>query len=168
MSRYLKPLLLASLVLATPLAYADDEDGQPTPRVTNTLYYGVGLFDDMSNVNVEYVSPWGNFIVRAGRFYGVEGLAANMSWRKPLDSDDGNSTGFYIGAFGGHIAAVNIAEHGYERLGLGGEMSYQWVSEYTRKELAVGLGAAEPLKVGNTEYSADPSIYVSFSVSLGY
>lgn len=168
MSRYLKPLLLASSLLLAPLAHADDEDAAPSGAIHNDLYVGVGLFSDMMNVNVEKVTRWGNFMLRMGRFQGVEGLAANVAWHTPLEGDDGNATGFYLGAFAGHVAGESINEQGYERLGLGGEMSYQWVTEYTRRELAVGLGTAEPLKEGNVEYTADPTIFISFSMALGY
>lgn len=168
MSRYLKSLLLASTFLLAPLAHADEEDGAPAPAIHNNIYVGLGLFSDMMNVNVEKVTPWGNFMVRVGRFQGVEGLAYNAAWRTPLEGEDGNATGFYLGAFVGHVAGETISDHGYQRMGLGGEMSYQWVTEYTRRELAVGLGAAEPLTVGRVEYTADPALYVSFSMALGY
>lgn len=164
MSRYLKSLLLASTFLLAPLAHAADA----APANPNDLYVGLGLFSDMMNVNVEKVTPWGNFMVRVGRFQGVEGLAYNATWRTPLEGDDGNATGFYLGAFAGHVAGESIANHGYQRMGLGGEMSYQWVTEYTRRELAVGLGAAEPLEVARVKYTADPAIYISFSMALGY
>lgn len=170
MSRYpVKSLLLASLVLLAPHARAEDEDGEAAAApITNDLYVGVGMFDEMMNVNLEKVTRWGNFMVRAGRFHKIEALAVNMSWRRPLDGDDGNATGFYLGAFGGQIVGEEVFDEPRMRLGLGGEMGYQWVHEYTRSELTVGLGAAEPVKEGSVKHDAVPTLFFSYTISLGY
>lgn len=163
-----KPLLLASLLILAPLAQAEEAAPVNVAARGKNLYVGIGQFGEMLNVNVEKVTRWGNFHARAGRFLGQEGLAANVSWRKPLEGDNGHAPGFYIGLFGGHVASEEIAEESVERLGAGAEMGYHWVREYTRSELTVGLGAAEPLKEKAVEYKAEPTLFVSFSISLGY
>lgn len=166
MLRILCSLLVSSLLCVFP-AHAEDEAPARTVE-SNDLYLGVGLFSDMMNVNLQSVTRWGNFMGRLGQFQDNEGLAVNLSWRKPLDGEDGNATGFYIGLFGGHVAGENINHEAYQRLGAGAEMGYHWVKEYTRSELTVGLGAAEPLDEPGVEYAAEPTIFISFSMALGY
>lgn len=161
-------LLLASLLCAAPLAQAEDTAPANVAAAGKNLYVGIGLFGEMLNANVETVTRWGNFHGRLGRFLGQEGIAANVSWRKPLEGDDGHAPGFYIGLFGGHVASEQIAEEAVERLGAGAEMGYHWVKEYTRSELTVGLGAAEPVKEKYVEYKAEPTLFISFSMALGY
>jgi opacity protein-like surface antigen len=169
MSRYpVKSLLLASLVLLAPSVHAADAEGAAAPAITHDLYVGVGLFDELMHVNVETVTRWGNFMLRAGRFHKIEPLAVNMSWRKPLDSDDGNATGFYAGFFGGQIIGEEIDEEARMRLGAGAEMGYQWVREYTRSEITVGLGAAEAIKEGDVEHDTVPTLFISYRIALGY
>lgn len=169
MSRYpFKSLLLTSLVLLSPFVHAEDEEAAAAPAITHDLYVGVGLFDEMMNVNVEKVTGMGNFMLRAGRFHKIEALAVNLSWRKPLEGDDGNAPGFYVGAFGGHIVGEEINNEAHLRLGLGAEMGYHWVREYTRSELTLGLGAAEAVKEGDIERDPAPTLFVSYTISLGY
>lgn len=170
MRKSCKSLLLASLFLA-PLAQAADTAPAAPVNVAaagKNLYVGIGQFGEMLNVNVETVTRWGNFHGRVGRFLGQEGLAVNVSWRKPIEGEDGHVPGFYIGLFGGHVASEEINDESVERLGGGAEMGYHWVKEYTRAELTVGVGAAEPVKEVNVEYKAEPTIFVSFSMALGY
>jgi hypothetical protein len=173
MSR-LSKLLLLTFALAVPAAYADvshaDEASEP-PAATGDIdnfYIGVGVFSDMLNLNVQEVTRWGNFLVRVGQFSDNEGLAANVSWRKPLEGDDGHASGYYVGLFGGQVAGEKLVEETHHRLGAGAEMGYHWVKEYTRAELTLGVGAAEPLEVGKTKLTAEPTIFFSFLWSLGY
>lgn len=175
MSRLFKTLALATL-LAAPLA-AQAADPAPAsakktaPVDKDNLYVGVGLFQDMVNANVEVVTGWGNFLVRAGRFHNVgEGVAANVSWRRPLTTDDAFGSGYYMGLFGGQVSGDVLDGETYQRLGGGGELGYHWVSEYTRAEVTVGLGAAQPEKneVTGHELTAEPTIFFSFNIALGY
>lgn len=167
MLRLLCSFFIVSLLCVSP-AHAQDEAQAPATPAGNDLYLGVGLFSDMMNINLEKVTRWGNFMGRIGEFRDVEGLAVNLSWRKPLEGEDGNATGFYLGLFGGHVAGENIGGEAYQRLGAGAEMGYHWVKEYTRAELTVGLGAAEPLDEAGVEYAAEPTLFISFSMALGY
>lgn len=158
---------MLSLLLVSP-ARAEDEAQAPAAPAGHDLYVGIGMFSDMMNVNLESVTRWGNFMGRLGQFQDNEGLAINLSWRKPLEGEDGNATGFYMGLFGGHVVGENINDEAYQRLGFGAEMGYHWVKEYTRSELTVGLGAAEPLDEAGVEYAAEPALFISFNIALGY
>lgn len=170
-----KLLLLASLLLPLPVLAADEAPsgeapaGEPASVAArgNHLYFGIGMFSDMLNVNAEHVSGLGNFMLRLGQFRKGESLAANLSWRRHIDGLDGYQPGMYIGVFAGQV--VNERIYGADELRLGGgvEMGYHWVREYTRSELTVGLGAAEPLTVGTKEYKAEPTVFVSYTIALG-
>lgn len=167
MSRLFKPFLLATALLAAT-AHAEEPAAPPAGGDVDNLYVGVGIFSDMVNANVEKVTRWGNFMLRVGQFQKNESLAANLSWRKPLDGWDGHVSGFYVGAFGGQVAGEELGGDNYQRLGLGAEMGYHWVKEYTRTEVTVGLGTAEPLEVGGTKLAAEPTIFFSVNAALGY
>lgn len=97
MSRFLQTILLAfGLLAATAHAAEADEPllGSKKTKIKadnpDNIYVGVGVFSDMLNANLEYVTDeWGYIMLRAGRFHNVgEGFAANMSWRKPLTVED--------------------------------------------------------------------------------
>lgn len=177
MLKTLKPLLLASL-LAPVLVHAEGEaptgvaaKGEAPTSVAAKgmhLFLGAGLFSEMMNVNAEHVNDYGNFMLRMGKFRKKDGLAANLSWRRHIDGVDGYRSGVYVGVFGGHVQAESIGGEDYLRLGIGGEMGYHWVKEYTRSELTVGLGAAEPLDENGVEYKAEPTLFISYTMALGY
>jgi hypothetical protein len=182
MSRLFKTLvLLAGFVGSCTLAsqaLADDLLAPPGSDVSkiklnnpDNLYVGVGLFNDMLNANVEMVTGWGNFMVRAGRFHNVgEGLAANMSWRRPLKLEDAKGSGYYVGLFGGQVSGDVLDAETYQRLGGGAEMGYHWVSDYTRAELTVGLGAAQAKEnelTGN-KLPCSPTLFLNLNIALGY
>ncbi|HEX6591735.1 MAG TPA: hypothetical protein VF050_07035 [Moraxellaceae bacterium] len=176
MSRLFKTLALATLLAAPLAALADEPAAAPAAKKAasqdkDNLYVGIGLFQDMINANVEVVTGWGNFMVRAGRFHNIgEGFATNMSWRRALTTDDAHGSGYYIGLFGGQVSGDVLDGETYQRIGGGGEMGYHWVGEYTRAELTVGLGAAQQEKndVTGNELTAEPTIFFSFNIALGY
>lgn len=173
MSRLTK-LFFLTMALAAPCAHADLEHAASDPAKpaaaadVDDYYVGIGLFSDMLNLNVETVTPWGNFMVRAGAFDDVEAIGVNLSWRRPLEGDDGHASGYYIGLFGGQITGEQINDDDELRLGAGVEMGRHWVSDYTRAELTVGLGAAEPIEEGSVKRSAEPTLFFSFNWALGY
>ncbi|MDQ8037547.1 MAG: hypothetical protein REI12_09000 [Pedobacter sp.] len=179
MSRLLQTILLAFSLLATA-AYAAEADeqllGSKKTRIkvenTDDIYVGVGLFSDMLNANLEFVTDeWGYIMVRAGRFHNIgEGFAANASWRRPLTVDDKLGSGYYIGVFGGQVSGDVLEGEIYQRIGGGAEMGYHWVTEYTRAEATIGLGAAMAEKNEQTgkELTAEPTIFFSFNIALGY
>lgn len=161
MRRFAPMLALAALAGVAPLAHAD--------KGPDDLYVGVGMFTDILNVNVEYVSEdWGNVVLRVGEFQDVnEGLAGNVSWRKPVTSDNPKESGYFIGVFAGHVRAEQFGKEAEFRLGGGGEFGYHWVTDYTRKVFSVGIGTAEEVEYNGMVYEAEPSIFFEFSISLG-
>ncbi len=179
MSRLLQTLLLACCLLAS-LAQAADADapllGSSKAKITidnpDDIYVGIGLFSDMVNLNLEYVTDdWGYIMLRAGRFHSIgEGFAANASWRKPLTVDDKLGSGYYIGVFGGQVSGDILDGEVYQRLGGGAEMGYHWVTEFTRAEATIGIGAAlaEKNEVTGNELTAEPTIFFNFNIALGY
>lgn len=175
MSRLTK-LFLLSLALAAPCAHADLEEVASGSTATapaadvdvDNYYLGVGLFNDMLNLNVETVTDWGNFLVRAGTFGDGEAYGFNLSWRKPLQGDDPRATGYYAGLFGGHVVGEHLYASDELRLGAGIELGHHWVSDYTRFELTVGLGAAEPLEIYGEEFPAEPMLFFNVNWALGY
>jgi hypothetical protein len=166
MSRFAKTLALAAFV-AAPLAHADT-DAAPTHPDRSHYYLGVGMFDSMMNINLEAVTRAGNFMLRVGQFQSInEGLGANVSWRKPLSGGDANDSGYFVGLFAGQVAGDNIGSKTFQRNGGGGELGYHWVSDYTRKELTVGLGAAQQENYAGKTIEAAPTVFFDFVVSLG-
>ncbi|MGH8493375.1 MAG: hypothetical protein ACRERR_09770 [Moraxellaceae bacterium] len=179
MSRLFQTLLLAFSLLAAATHAADADEPllgskKPTIKVDNPddLYVGIGVFSDMVNVNLEFVTDeWGYIVLRAGRFHNIgEGFAANASWRKPLTVVDSLGSGYYIGVFGGQVSGDVLDGEYYQRLGGGAELGYHWVAEYTRAEATIGIGTAlaEKNEVTGHELTMDPTIFFSFNIALGY
>lgn len=175
MSRLLQTFLLA-LSLAAVAAHAADEPllgSKKAPiKIENPddLYVGVGVFNDMLNLNLEYVTEEHNyFMLRAGRFHNIgEGFAANMSWRRPLTVEDKLGSGYYIGLFAGQVSGDILQGEVYQRLGGGAELGYHWVTEYTRAEAMVGMGAAQAEEVDGKKLPCEPTIFFNFNIALGY
>lgn len=162
LSRIAVSLALASSMAVASLAQADEGP--------DDLYVGVGLFGDMLNVNLEYVSEdWGNLALRVGQFQGVNtGVAGNVSWRKPITADDPTVDGYFVGVFAGQIMGDTPGGVVVDRLGVGGEMGYHWVSDYTRKVFSVGLGFPEKVERNGQELLTEPTLFFEFSIGLGY
>lgn len=158
---------LLAFLFAVSVAHA--AEGQaPEPTSSSKDYFvGIGQFGELLHVNFEHTTRWGNFQYRAGRFGQDENYGLNFSWRKPLKGEDAHATGFYLGAFAGQVLGEQVNGDSVQRLGGGAEMGYHWVNEYTRKELTVGLGTAEPVKEKNVELDAEPTLFVSFTIALG-
>ena len=178
MSRFLQTLLLACSLLAS-LAQAADADAPllGSKKVINNdnpdnLYVGIGLFADMLNANLEYVTEdWGYIMLRAGRFHNIgEGFAVNASWRTPITVEDTMGSGYYVGVFGGQVSGDILDGEVYQRLGGGAEMGYHWVTAYTRAEATVGIGAVKAEKNAATghELTTEPTIFFNFNIALGY
>lgn len=177
MSGLFKTLFLVAAASAA-CAYAEQPPASAPAKPAvqpDDFYIGVGVFSDMANVNVETMTRWGNFQLRGGRFQDNEHMAFNLSWRKPLASEEdeeegsqNNGTGYYIGLFGGHVSGEKIGGTDRLRLGIGAEMGHHWVTDYRRTELTVGLGVPEPIEEGKFKMEAEPTIFFSVSVALGY
>jgi hypothetical protein len=71
-------------------------------------------------------------------------------------ASDGFFTGVMVGDLGGRQQ--------YERLGVGGELGYQWVKDYTRWTLSAGLAGLEEQEERNLD--AEPEAFLSLTISL--
>lgn len=162
MRQIAKSLAVAALLAATPMAQAD--------AGPDDFYVGVGLFNDLLNVNMEYVSEdWGNFVVRVGEFKNInQGLSGNVSWRKPITSDNPKEDGYFLGVFAGQVKGDALGGEVVSRLGGGAELGYHWVSDYTRKVFSVGIGAPQAIERNGEKKDAVPTIFFEFSIGLGY
>lgn len=177
MSKLFKTLMMAA-ALSAGVAQAHEEAPETSSKTrsqaTNDFYVGVGLFNDMANVNFETVTDHGNFMFRVGRFKDVdESVAVNMSWRRPIepnadDEYDGHTSGYYVGLFAGQLAGEMFAGDYLNRLGAGAEMGYHWVKDYTRAEFTIGLGAMKSETKAGVTLSAEPTIFFSANIALGY
>lgn len=162
MRQITKPLAIAALMASAQFAHAG-----PGP---DDVYVGVGFFNDLLNVNVEYVSEdLGNFVVRVGQFQDINhGVSGNVSWRKPITSDNPKEDGYFVGVFAGHVVGDTLDGEYEYRLGGGGELGYHWVSDHTRKVFSVGIGAAEAMTGAYQTLEAEPTIFFELSIGLGY
>ena len=99
-----------------------------------------------------------------------EGFAANMSWRRPLKLEDAKGSGYYVGLFGGEVSGDVLDGETYQRLGGGAEMGYHWVSDYTRAELTVGVGAAQAKEneITGNKLACSPTLFLNLNIALGY
>lgn len=172
MFKTLKTFLLVA-GLAASCAHAADAPVAPaaSPKSladTDNLYLGIGMFNDMVNTNLEAVTGWGNFMLRVGRFKEINtGLSANASWRTPLEGS-GHDSGYYVGVFAGQVIGTEFQSQALQRVGGGAEMGYHWVKDYTRAEITVGIGAAQPETVNNKTLDAVPTMFFNFNMALGY
>lgn len=185
MKRNLSLLAMMTSLFITDYVIADEEQApsteQPAPLTYSqkakqiihqlkpvSVYTGVGLFSDMLNVNTEAVTDLGNFYVRVGRFMESDaGAAFNMGWRYPVTGGR-DEEGYFVGAFLGQVvASTRDGNQEYHRNGAGLDISYQWVTEHTRKTVSVGLGTGFSRRVdGNASEPAQPRAFFSFSTAL--
>lgn len=182
MARYLSllaiiPCLLSTVVMAEeeqateqqPLTYSQKAHQVVAKLKPVSTYIGVGLFDDMLNINAETVTDLGNFYIRTGKFMESDaGAAFNMGWRYPITGKRDDS-GYFLGAFLGNVIAASSSSGDYNRNGAGLDISYQWVNEHTRKTVSVGMGTGFSRKVdggAKDGVPAAPRVFVSFSTAL--
>lgn len=172
------PLLIADYAMANeetppteqaPLSYSQKAHQVISKLKPVSTYLGVGLFDDMLNVNIESVTDLGNFYVRTGRFLESKaGVALNAGWRYPVTSGRDES-GYFVGAFLGQVMASSYDSEEYHRNGAGLDISYQWVNEHTRKTVSVGMGSPFSRKADGSAkdgVSSEPTVFVSFNMAL--
>lgn len=184
MARRFSVLAVVPLFLLTTTVMADETEQAATEQKPQTYtekmqhymsqlkpvstYAGVGLFDDMLNANVETVTDLGNFYLRVGKFMEADtGLATNIGWRYPL-TNERDESGYFLGVFFGKVMASSFAGEDYDRNGAGFDVSYQWVTESTRKTISVGLGTGFDRKVDSSAKGEPPApqAFFSFSAAL--
>ncbi len=181
MARRFGFLAIVPLLMMTAPVFADEE--QPAEQKPQTYsekvhsymtqmkpvstYVGVGLFDDMANVNIETVTDLGNFYARVGKFIETSaGPAANFGWRYPITGTR-DEEGYFMGVFIGHVIGGSFDGKEYNRTGAGADLSYHWVTEHTRKVISVGLGTGFSDRVDpKSKEVAAPRAFFSFSTAL--
>ena len=182
MARYLSLLVVIPCLLST-VAMAEEEQpvteqpltySQKTQNIMAKLkpvstYIGIGLFDDMLNINAETVTDLGNFYARTGKFMESDaGAAFNIGWRYPITAEHDES-GYFVSAFLGHVIAASSSGGDYNRNGAGLDISYQWVNEHTRKTVSVGMGSGFSRKLdggAKDGVPAAPRVFISFNTAL--
>lgn len=150
-----------------PQTYSERMQHYMTQLKPVSTYAGVGLFDDMLHANVETVTDLGNFYLRVGKFMESHaGLAANVGWRYPITGER-DEAGYFMGVFAGNVMATSFSHEDELRTGMGFDLSYQWVTEHTRKTISVGLGTGFSDRVEhNADEPAQPKAFFSFSTAL--
>lgn len=129
-------------------------------------YVGFGLFNDMLNIHGDIPTPAGHFYLRAGRFMDTNAFSSvNGGWRTPITGTV-DTNGYSAGIFGGQIIADSFARHPYNRMGIGADMSYQWINAHTMKVATVGLGFGEPRKENGETKLAKPVMFFSYTIDL--
>lgn len=129
-------------------------------------FAGVGVFNDMINLNGTLLTPNGVFYARAGRFMANnQGAAFNAGWRHPLTAGI-NEDGYQLGIFAGQVIGDGLNGKKINRMGAGVDVSYQWITPNTLRVFSVGLGAGESKTSGGARLRSKPTPFFSYSISL--
>lgn len=145
-------LCLTVLLVLTPLARADG-------------LVGLGFVNNVIGANLEWTFEHSTVYLVPGYYFDSGGARTDtLRWvtgyRHILEDGTTDETGFYTGVMGGHVDGKRQTE----RLGLGGELGHQWVTDNTRWTLSAGLVALEERELHDE--SVEPEAFFAFSVSL--
>lgn len=130
------------------------------------LLIGVGQVNGVVGPNLEwgfehssiYAIPGGQ-ITSAG-WNAPDDFRWVVGARRRIDQGQTTTSGFFAGAMVGDLGA----ESRFERLGVGGEFGYQWVTPYLRWTLSSGVAILEDLE----EKQADTAPLVIFGASVSF
>jgi hypothetical protein len=163
----LRMLLLTALLVVTSLARAQDsapekEAEDPGP---DGMMVGYGFVNNINGVNLEWAFEHNTVYAIPGYYFDSGGaVTENFVWvtgfRHRLEEGSTRDSGFFTGLMAGHLDG----RRQYDRLGVGGELGYQWVADHTRWTLSAGLAALEEQEERNQD--AEPEAFFAFSVSL--
>lgn len=133
----------------------------------SAVYAGGSLLNDMLGVNTVALTGKGIFYARLGRFVNTDqGVALNGGWRRPITGMV-STNGYSGGVFFGHLMGDSHDGEKYNRLGVGADLTYQWVNAHTLKSFGVGVGVGEERTgVKGDKKRAKPGAFFSYSVSL--
>jgi len=133
----------------------------------SAVYAGGTLLNDMVGVNTVALTGKGIFYARLGRFVNLDqGVALNGGWRRPITGTV-STNGYSGGVFLGHLMGDSYGGEKYNRLGIGADLTYQWVNAHTLKSFGVGVGVGEERTgVKGEKKRAKPGAFFSYSVSL--
>lgn len=179
MSKQWNNALFVTLMIASLQAQAavkdlvpDVKSWLPAPVLKTeglkTVYGGAGFTNDFVHLNTELPTPYGTVYAKAGTFLsGSNDPAGLVGFRYPYSLTGEDLNGYYVGGFVGHISSDSIDNKEYNRLGLGGELSYVWMNSARISAASVGLGVGQR-KTGKNGTEDKPKPMVLFSYSLNF
>lgn len=126
---------------------------------------GFAYVNNLNAINLEWAFKRNTVYVASGAHTGTNGLETDdiryvAGARHIINDGATDKSGFYTGFMGGDLGGRKQ----YERLGVGGELGYQWVTDYTRWTLSGGLAVLEEIEERNLE--KEPEAFLGFSISL--
>lgn len=126
---------------------------------------GYAFVNNISGVNLEWTFKRNSVYAVPGVFFDSGGARTDkIRWvagiRHRIDEGTMDTSGFYTGLMAGDLDG----RRQYDRLGAGGELGYQWVTDNTRWTLSSGLVALEEQE--EREVDAEPEVFFAFSISL--
>ena len=127
---------------------------------------GAGYVNGVIGANVEWAGERNSFYVLPGAHVASRGwdAADDLRWvagmRHRIDDGHTADSGFYTGILGGDLGG----RHQQERLGLGGELGYQWVTDNTRWTLGSGIAFLE--EVEERDEDVEPRLTIGVSASF--
>ncbi|MCC5813060.1 MAG: hypothetical protein JJU06_22060 [Ectothiorhodospiraceae bacterium] len=149
------PLTLFFLLLLLPgLSHAFTRDTYPLPTQASA---GFSTFNDLLGVQLEVANPVGSVYLMVGGHLSrigiddwAEGSPAGFVAGFRFFADGyGLDSSWYVTGFGGTLGVERRREDGerkaYQRLGLGGGLGYQHVTERARLGFTLGVARLEPV-----------------------
>ncbi len=156
-----RPLtLFVVLLLAPGLCQAFMRDTYPMPT---QAYAGVSTYNDLVGVQLEVANPVGSVYLMVGGHLTrmnvddwAEGSPAGFVAGFRFFADGyGLDSSWYITGFGGTLGVERRREDGerkaYQRLGLGGGLGYQHVTERARLGFTLGVARLESVDADDGE-----------------
>ncbi len=159
----MKKALQLSLIaaLASP-AWAVESS---KPAADWSVYGGFGFNRDLLHFNVESPTPYGNVYLRAGQFVKGNNVAGQVGFRKAYSYTEGDQTGYYVGAYVGHVRTVKVGDKRENVLGVGGEMSYLWQNSRRLNAFTLGLALSDATKLSDgSQLDHEPFFAVGYTI----
>ena len=127
---------------------------------------GAGYVNGVIGANLEWAGERSSFYVLPGAHVASRGwdITDEFRWvagmRRRIEGGHTADSGFFVGLLGGDLDG----RHQRERLGLGGELGYQWVTEHTRWTLSSGMAVLE--EVEERDEDVEPRLTIGVSASF--
>ena len=164
--KIINKFLLCALLLLPNFSFAD--------LVTDT-FWGLGSYGTLTGLNFELSGDKGGAWLLVGSHGGTTSLfepdrvTAMFGYRRYFAGDQ-NKSNF----FGGLVMGDAYGTGSGPRLGVGGEMGYQWLKQYVRATFSGGVLILEEIPEGTkadnggerTVHEMEPQMLFSFSLSL--
>lgn len=133
------------------------------------IYVGVGLSRQLLHVNAEWVNSYGIAYAKGGAFTSNDyEFGAQVGFRYPYHLTGTDQNGYYFGVYAGHLDSVKLDGESHQRLGLGVDLAYVFLSKQRISTFSVGVGAAEKVEGRNGSVSEmKPQLQFAYSLSFG-